>query len=149
MRFNESRASLVLAIVSFVWLVGYFIGLLWPASYWMEIKSIKVKDADAGRPVLMYVDRDIRRDVSANWSVSVREISKSGGIRLACSAGQLSDYKTTAKLPDVLTLGWWTNGRCETLPAGHYIVNTTWAINAPYLPDKVIERQSNIFEVRP
>ena len=97
---------------------------------------------------MMHVDRRIKRDFVGRWSVTVRELQ---GVEntLACVASAAGDYKVGARLPKTLTLGWWTNGRCEGLPAGVYVVTTIWEIDNGPLPDKIVTAQSNPFKVTP
>ena len=105
-----------------------------------------VDDTTAGAPVVMHVDRRIKRDFVGRWSVTVRELQGTENV-LACVASAAGDYKVGAKLPKILTLGWWTNGRCEGLPVGVYVVTTIWEVENGPLPDKIITVSSNPFKV--
>ena len=53
-----------------------------------------------------------------------------------------------AVLPVPLTLEWWAPG-CGSLPPGRYLVTTLWDFIEPPFPIKLVEADSNIFEVRP
>jgi len=130
----------ILALWVLVWL-----GVnLWPASYWLEVQQIRVFNSVAGQPVLMAVDRVIKREFYATWTVRVRKI-EDGGWLTACAAIGGGEYQPIATLPVGLDLGWWTDGRCQSLPAGQYLANTTWQIEGGFLPDKTISVDSNIF----
>ena len=139
-----SRVVLALCIG---WLLALAITHLWPASYWLEVNSVRVADSQANKPVVMYIDRKIHRDFVGVWGVTVRRL-KDTGTHIACASSALSDYKEGNELPEVVTLGWWTNGKCETLPVGVYIVQTTWQIQSNgFLPNKVVTQTSNPFKI--
>ena len=129
------------------WLLTLTITHLWPASYWLEVNSVRVADSQVNKPVVMYVDRKIHRNFVGVWGVTVRSI-KDTGTQITCASSALSDYKEEAELPEIVTLGWWTNGKCETLPVGVYIVQTTWQIQSNgILPTKVVTQTSNPFKI--
>lgn len=129
------------------WLTALAAMHLWPASWWLEISSVRVADGIEGRPVLMHVERTIHRDFTGTWGVTVRAL-RDTGTYVACAASAVSDYHIGSDLPEAITLGWWTNGRCETLPAGTYIVQTTWQVHgAGILPAKTIQATSNPFVI--
>lgn len=129
------------------WLSALAATHLWPASWWLEISSVRVADGIEGKPVLMHVERTIHRDFVGTWGVSVRSLTDQGSM-VACAASAVSDYRIGADLPEALTLGWWTNGRCETLPAGTYLVQTTWQIHVSgLLPAKTVQATSNPFVI--
>ena len=130
-----------------LWLSALAAMHLWPASWWLEIASVRVADGIEGKPVLMHVERTIHRDFSGTWGVSVRSLTNHGS-SVACAASAVSSYRIDADFPGVLTLGWWTNGRCETLPAGTYLVQTTWQIHGSgILPAKTVQATSNPFVI--
>ena len=129
------------------WLTALSAMHLWPASWWLEIDSVRVADGTEGRPILMHVERTIHRDFSGTWGVSVRSLTGQGSM-VSCAASAVSSYRTGADLPEVLTLGWWRNGRCETLPPGTYLVQTTWQIHGSgILPAKTVQATSNPFVI--
>lgn len=130
------------------WLTALAAMHFWPASWWLEIASVRVADGIEGRPILMHVERTIHRDFTGTWGVSVRSLTDHGSM-IACAASAVSDYRIGADFPGVLTLGWWTNGHCETLPAGTYLVQTTWQIHGSgFLPAKTVQATSNPFVIR-
>ena len=129
------------------WLMALAATHFWPASWWLEISSVRVADGIEGKPVLMHVERTIHRGFTGTWGVSVRSLTDQGSM-VACAASAVSDYRIGADLPEVLTLGWWTNGHCETLPAGTYLVQTTWQIHGSgILPAKTVQATSNPFVI--
>ena len=134
-------------LLGLLWLSALATMHLWPASWWLEIASVRVADGIEGKPVLMHVERTIHRDFTGTWGVSVRSLTDQGSM-VACAASAVSDYRIGEDLPEVVTLGWWTNGRCETLPAGTYLVQTTWQIHGSgILPSKTVQATSNPFKI--
>ena len=120
---------------------------MWPASRWLEVRSVRIADARVGQPIVMSVDRTIHRITDAAWSVSVKSLT-SGKHSAVCSHDAFTRYRPGALLPIPVTLGWWTHGRCEALPPGQYVVDTIWRIKTPLLlGEKVVVVTSNIFEV--
>lgn len=136
-------------LLCLLWLSASSVIHLWPASWWLEIDSVRVADGIEGKPVLMHVERTIHRDFTGTWGVSVRRLTDQGqGSMVACVASAMSDYRIDEYLPGLLTLGWWTNGRCETLPPGTYLVQTTWQIHGSgTLPAKTVQAASNPFVI--
>lgn len=133
--------------LSVVWISTLAVIHMWPASWWMEVQAVHVADTKAGDPILMHVEREIHRDFSGTWGVSVRVMDAGHGY-VVCSEGAASGYLQGADLPDTLTLSWWTNGQCNTLPVGVYIVQTVWQVHGNgLLPAKTITATSNLFKV--
>ena len=133
--------------ISVLWISALALIQLWPASWWMEVQSVHVADTKAGEPIRMHVQRDIHRDFSGTWGVSVRVVDAGKGY-VVCSESAVSGYLQGADLPDTLTLSWWTNGHCNTLPVGVYIVQTVWQVHGSgILPAKTITATSNLFKV--
>jgi hypothetical protein len=98
----------------------------------------------------MIVDRSIKRPFLGSWTVTVRRWGAEGWVTY-CTARGASHYRAGSELPRALTLDWWTDGRCPVLGEGRYTVGTVWEINPliSYLPRKVVQAESNIFEVTP
>lgn len=133
--------------LSVLWISALAVVHMWPASWWMDVQSVRVADTRAGEPILMHVEREIHRDFSVTWGVSVRVMDAGHGY-VICSESTVSGYLQGADLPDTLTLSWWTNGQCSTLPVGVYIVQTVWQVHGNgILPAKTITATSNLFKV--
>ena len=138
------RAAFMLGLL---WLTTLAAVHLWPASWWLELDSVRVADGVVGQPVVMHVQRTIHRDFTGTWGVTVRALEDTGTF-VACAASAVSDYRIGSDLPEVITLGWWTNGRCETLPPGTYLVQTTWQIlGSGIMPAKTVQATSNPFVI--
>lgn len=115
---------------------------------WLEVRGVTVADAWAGAPIDMTVDRVIHRPVHGDWFVEVQRIEDGGRIAVCSSSGH-NHYKPGDTLPQPLTLDWWTwPMRCD-LPAGRYVVETTWTLHVPGLAHLTVENESNEFEVTP
>ena len=119
--------------------------LMWPASWWFDVKSIHVQNTWSGERIGMIVDRKINRPFRGEWQVTIRSWDGSGWVTW-CNASGASHYATEAKFPKMLTLDWWTNGQCHPLPSGRYMMQTSWRIAAP-VQDKMVSVDSNVFEV--
>ena len=146
-KFKDVLFGKLAFVLSVLWISVLATVQLWPASWWMEVQSVHVKDTKVGDPILMHVQRDIHRDFSGTWGVSVRVMDAGKGY-VVCSESVVSGYQKGADLPDTLTLSWWTNGQCNTLPVGVYIVQTVWQVHGSgILPAKTINATSNLFKV--
>jgi len=133
-----------------IWLVVFMVAQVWPSSWWMDVRRVLVFDGIAGAEIVMSVDREINRPFIADWAVAVRRQADRGWV-VHCAATGQSRYNVDSVLPDPLTLDWWTDGKCQkiTIP-GQYRISTIWTIRGENgLPDKIIERRSNRFEVAP
>ena len=121
-----------------------------PASYWLRVDRIEVKDAIANNPPGMLVERHIRRPFRGSWIVSVmRESESGGGFYTYCRALGQNDYRPENVLPYALDLDWWTwPDRCP-LEAGKYYLNTLWTIEVPGYPPKEVRITSNVFTMSP
>lgn len=123
--------------------------LVWPASYWMEVRDVEIRSAPFGQPLPMVVDREIKRPFLGSWHVTIRQWDGLGWLTW-CNADGRSNYRADARFPRDLALQWWTDGQCHPLQAGRYRVTTTWTIHSSgFLPDKTVTADSNIFEVTP
>lgn len=129
-----------------LWVLAWVGVHLWPVSFWLDVRQVQVFNSQVGEPVRMAVNRVIKRQFYAEWSVRVRRIQEDGWLT-ACASSGSGTYEPVATFPVELDLEWWTDGHCQALPAGEYLVNTTWRIEGGLLPDKVASVDSNIFRV--
>lgn len=137
----------VLSVVFIVWIM-FMSAALWPVSYWFSVGHIKVEDSLLDEPIIMDIDRTVKRPFYADWTVTVRK-SVDDGYVIACLYKASTDYRTDAALPSPVTLNWWTNGECPITESGYYIVTTSWDIRPDILglPKKVYTVESNVFRV--
>lgn len=148
MRFGDwiMAAFLVLGLA---WLTGTYAVT---ATYWYENRSVGIANTIEGEPIILTVDRTVKRAFSGSYTVLLRHVSN--GV-IQCEAGGALRYKPGTELPDPVTLAWWawSDTRCAgpNVPPGTYTVETCWTIHNPWaiLPDKTICGVSNVFEVRP
>jgi hypothetical protein len=146
-KFKELALSRIVFFIGLLWLTVLAVIQVWPASWWMDVRSVRVADSQINKPVVMYVEREIKRNFSATWGITLRRVSTETTY-IACSYSAVADYKQGTDLPEVVTLGWWSNNTCETLPAGTYVLNTTWQIHGSGIfPAKTIYSTSNPFEI--
>lgn len=117
-----------------------------PATYWMRVDSVVVADAMQGDPVIMHVSRTVYRPFSGEWLATVRRIDVDGPVAACFSSGR-NHYTTDAKLPNPLTLDWWTHPIKCNLPEGRYRLDTIWTISVEGYPQKTLSIASNVFEV--
>jgi len=122
---------------------------IWPASYWLDVRSIAVQSAPFGQPLPMQIERVISHNFRGMWSATIRQWDGDGWVTY-CNAQGRSNYRPDAKFPKDLALQWWTDGQCYPLPVGRYKVSTSWQIETPtWMPDKTVTVESNVFEVLP
>jgi hypothetical protein len=143
---STTRGGLLLGL--FCWAAFMAVTHWAPASWWLDVDRVHVPTAKAGEQISMEVSRTINRDFVATWAVSVR--TDDAEAQVVCSASAKSNYRGGANLPRGLTLDWWTNGACKTLPAGRYWIATDWDIQpAGIWPGKRVSADSNKFWVLP
>ena len=120
---------------------------MWSPSFWLDIHSVSVSNTTVGNPVTMVVEREIKRPFRGAWNATIMQWDGSGWVTF-CNAYGSSNYRTEARFPVPLTLKWWTDAQCHELPAGRYKMHTTWRVlDLPLMPDKIVEVDSNVFEV--
>lgn len=142
-RFNRVASSWPVFLLSLLGFAFWATVEMWPASYWLEVRSVRVAD---GFPA-MVVDRSIKRQFYGRWSASLYRWEAQGWVA-ACTARGEQLYNPEAKLPAKLDLEWWTAGQCRGLPAGKYMMRTHWIIDgAGVLPEKSVTADSNIWSL--
>ena len=120
------------------------------AENWYILNKVYVEDAALGRPVRMAVDREILRDFDGRYTVTVRRLPDFDAV---CSGGSSVNYTTQSKLPDPLTLKWWTYGAIpdcmSQMMPGQYEITTCIYIEPHilWLPERVLCRKSNVFRI--
>lgn len=135
-------------IAGVILIIAALILHLWPASWWLEVGSVRVDDSKVGEPVIMAVTRTINRDFLGHWTASLRRLERGKWVPY-CSATGAVNYEVDSDLPDPLTLKWWTAPFCHPLEAGKYVMRTTWRVEgAGFLPDKRVRSVSNIFVIK-
>lgn len=129
-------------------IVGYLAVDEWmPASPWMTVDHVSVRDGFVGEDLTMIVNRTIHRDFAGQWIVQMRRQGTMGW-HLECSATGPSIYKKGSELPYVLTMKWWVSNQCVTQQPGIYKLETTWMIDVPFVDNRVLTVESNPFMIR-
>lgn len=144
MRQVFSGFSATIVTVFLLWLVA---AQLAPAQWWLDVRSVVVANAKAGEQPTMNVDRSIYQRFPGTYTVDVEKRMPSGRYSVVCSVRNSTNYRPDAELPDPLLLDWWTWPAICKLGPGRHRVETTWRIEAPLFPDKVLTVMSNTFEV--
>lgn len=119
----------------------------WPASRWLEVRSLHVYDGWAGESPYMHVLRYIHLPFSGEWTATVVDVKSSTTKEVCPPAYGRTAYRVAARLPPDLTLSWWREGKPCDLPPGRYRLVTEWRITAEGWPEKVLRVESNIFEI--
>lgn len=105
-----------------------FVGTVIPVSIWMDVRRVEVVEpVYEGETIRLIIDRTINRDFDGEFSVTVR--NSSTNVVVCTGFGNLR-YRTTAMLPDPVTLQWWVNSGqpCGNLPVGSYEMVTEWVV---------------------
>jgi hypothetical protein len=117
-----------------------------PATDWLNVRSVVVHPSIEGKPPVLSVEREIRKEFFGEWSATVRRSTEDGFV-IACAATGANEYQTDAALPRPVNLDWWTFPvKCD-LSAGIYRLDTVWKINASGYPEKHMTVRSNLFTV--
>lgn len=141
--------SWTFAIIMFVAVASWWaLQVLPPASWWHDAESMVASDAELGDPVILYVNREIKREVPGEWEVTLRRKSGDGWV-IVCVAPGTSYYRPNSALPSPLTLDWWTAGQCAPPAPGLYFVSTIWTFDPTWLPGqrKTSPLVSNTFRI--
>ena len=128
-----------------------------PVSFWYSAEPEFVLDSRDGVSPSVIPERTIRRSFNGMWSVTVRRIAAQGA-EMVCNTGEVHNrYEKDARLPDEVTMDWWTAGRCmdatntavdfTTLTPGFYRMTTCHAVELPFGITRSDCRQSNVFSV--
>lgn len=147
-RLKRAAISWPVFWVALVYLTARVVIWAWPVSWFLEVNSVFVFDGPENSEVSMQVDRTIHRQFYADWFVVVRQYKDGAGWEAVCTGQGSGAYIPEAVLPLPLTLDWWTEGSCTTLPLGRYFISTVWEIQGNgLLSDKFIHTRSNVFTV--
>lgn len=125
------------------------------ASDLFEVNNIWVNDYKIGETPNMVVDREIKQDFFGIWTTDFERIEDSNAVFICGFSGR-ADYTTDAIYPDPLTLDWWiyekNNSMAECVEqrhvvAGKYRICTTWRIFSHDIPEQLVRKCSNTFNV--
>lgn len=133
----------------FVFITGLLAALqFWPASYWLTVKSVQVKNGKPSTDLEMVIDRNIKRSFNGESAIAVRKW-EGEWVVVCIGKGGGGEYRAGARLPKKVTLGMWTElSLCHPMAPGLYTVSKTWTIQSlGLMPDKYVTQTSNQFEV--
>ena len=107
----------------------------------------EVRVDERGEPRVTFF-RMISRDLIMQYSVVIRDpVSQN----IHCQAGSVPFWYHKQSGTIVRDIKWWAPGdsRCWNLPPGRHVMTTCWEWKTPmpFLPDKIVCRDSNIFEI--
>lgn len=115
-----------------------------PTSFWFSVDQMDIHDATSWQGVEVELDRTIARDFEGAWRIDMRREVPNGWVSVCSTQWQPNGYTTTARLPDPVSLEWftWVEPRCYTLDdPGRYEVTATWVINpGSWLFERQIKR---------
>jgi hypothetical protein len=104
--------------------VAFIVSYLLPASIWFEVRQVAVSQPlYEGDPVTMIIDRTINRSFEGEFEVTVRNADTN---IVHCNGDGGLRYVPSARVPNPITLDWWANAPCEPVPAGRWVLETTW-----------------------
>ena len=120
-----------------------------PTNAWLEVRSVNVASAPQGGNHNVIIDRDINRDFSADWVVTIRQITPDGRLDSLCARSGRNDYRTGTP-PPLQNLRWWMdippNGPCQSAPPGQYIASFLWIVHTAD-GDREVRADSNVYAV--
>jgi len=125
-----------------------------PATNWLHIDMISIRDANPGEDPRIAYKREILRDFPATYIATVFRFEDKADTTgtFYCSGNGGSTYKKGRKLPPAaLTLSWLMNREARPciLERGIYRVTITYTITPDGYSNKVLTVDSNYFVVPP
>lgn len=130
------------AIVAFAALAWAWLA---PPSRWLDVRSVTILDASEGQPITLAVDRTIGRGGPGQFLVVARRRTPTGWLSVCETPWIAFVYRPGADLPQPVTLDWWTRGQLHDvagapcrITAGEWEIETTWRMEPPGYPDKVL-----------
>lgn len=135
----------------FVWLLVIPVYMLWPASYWYELRKVYVTDTytELGERIIE-VDRSINEDFRGEWRVEEQLRVGEGWVTFQVCEGS-AEYRQDKTPPEPTTLSWWKGNNCQfeapftELKAGEYRLLTQVEIFPRFAPSHKVETISNTF----
>lgn len=122
--------------------------VFWPASYYLTVNRLWVPSQQpAGAEIELAWDRTIHRPFVGEWSLRVMKRSGAYFYNF-CEASGEGPYQAGTSGPQVATIGWFSGGRCPTLPPGDYQILIALEARGWPFP-ATLHAQSNTFTVRP
>ena len=147
-------AATAIAVSAVIYVAYDYWKSIEPASNWLRVDEIVVRDAQIGEDPRIVYRREILRDYPATFIASVfRFADKTDPIgKFYCSGQGGSNYKAGRKLPpSAITLSWLMNRESNPciFTRGLYRLTISYTITPDGYPPKVFSVDSNYFLVPP
>lgn len=119
-----------------------------PAAQFFEPVQLNVPDFQSGEDPIIFYDRIIHQEFTADWVVEVQNIQSDGTPVAVCTGTGHNIYQPEKGLPEAgSTLEWFVGAPCYTSP-GSYRLVANWIIDRPETVGNVSTRLvSNVFQV--
>jgi len=90
---------------------------------YFDVRSVSAERV--GNTAHLHIDRAIYAPIEMSFAVRIME--DRGGWHQVCKhESGVFQYRPEAELPVPVTLDWWTDGRCASIPPGPVQIITTW-----------------------
>lgn len=144
----------LLAVAFWIAVPPLVLPYLVPSSMFYSPGSLYIEDSVVGVTPGIASSRVIHRPFIGRWQAQVYHVSHGGFERLAgCRHGsEYFQYRPDSRIDPEADLNWWLeippNPPCF-MPAGSYMVSTTWYIRLPLLPWVSLNTSvdSNVFTI--
>lgn len=141
--FNSILVVCVLVASLPLWVTLYKVKS--PASWWLDVRDVHVPDFVSGADPTIEVDRVIYGAFFADWKVEI--YTTDGALVEWCQGDGSNDYQVSDRLHKVTMFSWWMDREPCSLPAGEYVLKTSWKLHPPDFPEKQVRSTSNVFTV--
>lgn len=91
---------------------------------YFEVGSITAERSD--NTAILHVERTIKAPLIMSYAVRVFSVSDGLAVMTCAANGGPYLYRPDAALPNPITLKWWTDGECPSIPPGRVQIETTW-----------------------
>lgn len=119
-----------------------------PTSAWLEVADFRVEDAEPGISPTTWLLLTVNRSFVADLTATVRRVNGDGTLTSVCRGGGRDHYQPKSRAPDVVSLDRLLEAPgCRLAPA-RYLVTLAWEITTGAQLLRLVEAESNVFEVR-
>lgn len=115
-----------LALACFAWFVA---NLTIPSSYWLELRRVRVDDAEIGVAPLTHMDLTISRPFILHWRTQIRkqDTDDAAIFTLYCGAQGEARMYPNRHYPKVINTDWWIKPNGCEMSKGTYIMDIDWS----------------------
>lgn len=111
---------------------------------WLVVNDIHVPDFAENEDPPVRLDRMVREQFQAFWTVEVQAQDAFNNFTLACTASGVRAFEPGSPAPMRVV-----SDLCGALHPGNYRVRISWIMRKPGWPEKTVVAYSNVFRVRP